>query len=72
MLKKILISTALTLQMSAFCPAQAESAAPNIHQNYDQTIRVCKNQANREQIKGEQRRAFITQCVKKATESANK
>jgi hypothetical protein len=70
MLKTILISTAMALQIAAFCPAQAESAAPTIHPNFEQAIRVCKNQANRDQIKGEQRRTFVTQCVRKATDSA--
>jgi hypothetical protein len=70
MFKKIVISTAMALQIGAFCLAQAETDAPNNHLNFEQVIRVCKNQANRDQIKGEQRRVFITQCVRKATESA--
>ncbi len=71
MLKKILITTAITLQGVSFCFAQATPptapAAPvaNPHKAYDQKTRDCRKQAKEQGLSGEERRTFIAQCVKK-------
>jgi hypothetical protein len=69
MLKKVLITTAIALQSVSFCFAQAnptpQAPAGNSHKTYDQKARACKKLATEQGLSGDERRAFIAQCVKK-------
>jgi hypothetical protein len=70
MLKKVLITTAIALQSVSFCFAQATNPTPpapaeNTHKTYDQKARACKKLATEQGLTGEERRAYVAQCVKK-------
>jgi hypothetical protein len=66
MLKKILITTAIAMQTASFCLAQPTAPAPpaDPHKTYHNKVQACKKQATDKRLLGEERRAFIAECVK--------
>jgi hypothetical protein len=69
MLKKVLITTAIALQSISICYAQTAPTPPapaeNKHKAYDQKARECRKQATEQGLTGDERRAFVAQCIKK-------
>ena len=64
MLKKMIITAACLLVSTSFCLAQTVPAKENTHRSYDQRARECKKQGNEQQLKGEELRSYIANCMK--------
>jgi hypothetical protein len=54
---------------TSFSLAQATSAPPNAHQTHDQKARLCRKAAAEKQLRGEELRAFVANCMAPAKAS---
>jgi hypothetical protein len=54
----------LSAGVHQFCLAQTVPAKENTHRSYDQRARECKKQGNEQQLKGEELRSYIANCMK--------
>ena len=44
--------------------AQTSAEPHNVHKEYDQKLLACRKQANEQQLKGEDARKFIANCMR--------
>ena len=63
MLKQTLIAAVVALQGATLCLAQTVPS-PNPHRDYDAKASACRQQADAQSLQGEDRRAFLAQCMK--------
>jgi predicted nucleic acid-binding protein len=68
MLKKIIVTTALSIQFAAVPLGLAQTSAPatpdNAHKTKHDKVRACRAEARARQLHDEELRAFVAQCAK--------
>ncbi len=62
MLNKLLLVISVSMVCLGFVYAEP---AQNPHKLHDQKMQACKNEADQLQLGGDERRAYIAQCMKK-------